>query len=387
MGELIQLDDAGRQGYLALPAGGVGPGVLVLHAWWGLNDFFKAVCDRLAGEGFIALAPDLYNGKVVSTNDEARQCARSVDEVAQTASVVAGVRALVRQPGLRPIGIGVVGFSMGAAWAMRLAALRPATVAAVVLFYGTAGDEAPGETQAAFLGHFCETDEWEPAETVDALERALQAAGRAVTFHRYPGVGHWFFEANRPDAYAPEAAELAWDRTVAFLHAQLGEAFEPLPQTDADLVDRIEQGWAELQATWAGLPDAALTRRGPAGWSIKDHIGHVTFWENWLLRSIIDGEPAEAVTGIAAETLADIDAVNAIAAARTAEQPLATVLRESATTHEALLTRLRAQPLSAWLQPRFPDDPDERPLLLWIAGNTWGHYEEHIAWIRNLLAA
>ena len=116
---------------------------------------------------------------------------------------------------------------MGAAWAIELATgERPDDFAAVVLFYGAGeGDFAP--SRAAFLGHFAPGDEWEPDEGVAALEAAIRAAGKEVTFHRYPGAGHWFFEADRPDAYDPAAAELAWERTVAHLRRHLSRTGTP----------------------------------------------------------------------------------------------------------------------------------------------------------------
>jgi carboxymethylenebutenolidase len=96
----------------------------------------------------------------------------------------------------------------------------PEVFAAVVVFYGTrGGDYAPA--QAAYLGHFAESDEWVAASGVKALQKALRAANRPATFYTYPGTGHWFFEADRPDAYQADAAELAWQRTVEFLRAQL----------------------------------------------------------------------------------------------------------------------------------------------------------------------
>jgi carboxymethylenebutenolidase len=112
---------------------------------------------------------------------------------------------------------------MGAAYATWLSTLRP-EVKAVVVFYGGSeqGDDFASETGAALLGHFAEGDEWEPDEGVHKLQSQLKEAGKEVTFHIYPGVGHWFMENNRPDAYNAEAAVLAWERTISFLHTKLG---------------------------------------------------------------------------------------------------------------------------------------------------------------------
>lgn len=208
-------------GYEAVPANGSGPGVLVLHAWWGLNDFFRGFCDRLAAEGFVVVAPDLWGGTVAHTIAEAESLI-ATEESASGAfyqTVTAAADYLAAHPAVRGEARGVVGFSMGAYWSLRLASARP-DLNAVVLFYG-AGDLEFGANRAAFLGHFADPDPWEPEENVRGLEEAIGAAGYEVQFHRYGGVGHWFFEADRPDAYNPAAATLAWERSVAFLRERL----------------------------------------------------------------------------------------------------------------------------------------------------------------------
>jgi carboxymethylenebutenolidase len=110
----------------------------------------------------------------------------------------------------------VVGFSLGAYYALDLAADEPEHIRAVVLFYGT-GEGDFGASQAAYQGHFAEDDPFEPRGNVDALESALKRAGRPVTFYHYPGMGHWFYEPDRTDAFNEAAADLAWVRTLAFL--------------------------------------------------------------------------------------------------------------------------------------------------------------------------
>lgn len=223
LGMLVDLsgERAGGRGYLALPPAGGGPGVLVLHAWWGLTAPFMDLCDRLAGAGFVALAPDLYRGRTAGTIDAAEELLGRRDSEQMTADAIGAVALLRGHQAVRGGGLGAVGFSMGAASAIELATEeRPDDFAAVVLFYGVAeGDFA--RSRAAFLGHFAPGDEWEPDEGVAALEAAIRAAGKEVTFHRYPGAGHWFFEADRPDAYDPAAADLAWERTVAHLRKHL----------------------------------------------------------------------------------------------------------------------------------------------------------------------
>lgn len=205
-------------GYLAIPSAGKGSPVLVLHAWWGLNESMKAFCTRLAECGFVAFAPDLYDGKVADTIAGAKALCRNVDsnESHAKADIADAVVFLNERAGQPDSGLAVIGFSMGAYYALELAAADPEHIRSVVLFYGTGGGDF-SRSRAAYLGHFAEDDEYEPQSSVDELEESLRDAGRPVTFHRYSGTGHWFFEPDRSDAYNQEAASLAWDRTLAFL--------------------------------------------------------------------------------------------------------------------------------------------------------------------------
>ncbi len=207
-------------GYLAVPRKGNGPCVLVLHAWWGLNEFFKGLCDRLATAGFVAFAPDLYRGATASTIEQAEELMSKLSQEAAREDIVSSVRGLQIHPGVPGNRLGVVGFSMGAFWDLWLAQELPKDVAAVVVFYGTReGNYA--KTQAAFLGHFAEKDEFEPPASVRDLEKVLRTSGKDVTIHKYPGTTHWFFEKDRSDAYDARAAKLAWQRTIRFLTTQL----------------------------------------------------------------------------------------------------------------------------------------------------------------------
>ena len=203
-------------GYLAVPASGDGPGVLVLHAWWGLNDILKRFCDRLAAAGFVAFAPDLYHGQVADTIPGAQALAGALEANPQQvgADVAAAANYLAERVGGD---LAVIGISLGAFYALYLAAADPDRIRAAVIFYGT-GVEEHGNSRAAYLGHFAGDDEFEPQEAVDSLEQSLLRAGRAATIYRYPGTKHWFFEADRPE-YDQASAELAWERTLAFLRA------------------------------------------------------------------------------------------------------------------------------------------------------------------------
>ena len=206
------------EGFLALPQTGKGPGVLVLHAWWGLNDTIKAFCKRLADSGFVAFAPDLYHGKVADnvTDAEAFGGALDADHLRAEAEIAEATRFLSERAGEGGHGVAVIGFSMGAYYALHLANANPEHIRSVVLFYGTGGDDF-SNASAEYLGHFAENDEFEPPSNVNELEESLRRAGRPVTFHLYPGTGHWFFEPDVSQAYNAAAANLAWDRTLAFL--------------------------------------------------------------------------------------------------------------------------------------------------------------------------
>lgn len=204
------------EGYLAVPRPGKGPGVLVLHAWWGLNDTMKEACERLADEGFVAFAPDLYKGRLATTVEEAKILSSQLDDQQATGDIADAVDFLWARADVDDRGLGVIGFSLGAYYALQLSAEDPDRVRAVVLFYGT-GSADFSRSKAVYQGHYAETDPYEPAEDVDWLESALKSAGRPVTFYRYEGVGHWFFESDRADAYNEPAAGLAWERAVAFL--------------------------------------------------------------------------------------------------------------------------------------------------------------------------
>ncbi|MEW6286631.1 MAG: dienelactone hydrolase family protein [Chloroflexota bacterium] len=210
------------QGFFTFPSTGSGAGVLVLHAWWGLNDTIKAFCTRLAESGFVVFAPDLYHGKVADTIPDAEALGSALDanHLQAQAEIAEAAVFLHEHTQHTGRGLAVIGFSLGAYYALNLAASEPEYIRSVVLFYGT-GPADHQNSKAAYLGHFAENDEYEPQSNVDELEQALRRAGRPVTFHRYPGAGHWFFEPDRTDAYNEAVASLAWERTLTFLRTSL----------------------------------------------------------------------------------------------------------------------------------------------------------------------
>lgn len=214
-----------QRGYLAAPGAGKGPGVLVLHAWWGLTHFITELCDRLAAEGFVAFAPDLFAGQTAQTIDQAEQLVGTEDYEATKTIIENAVDFLHQHLAVHGDQIGIIGFSYGAAYALLAAThLRPAEIGATVVIYGNhpgldRDDYAIAES--AFLGHFAEDDPYEKPEDARKTLAEMHAAGREATLHFYSGTGHWFFEADRPDAYHPEAAQLVWERTLTFLQRRL----------------------------------------------------------------------------------------------------------------------------------------------------------------------
>lgn len=203
-------------GYLVIPPSGKGDAVLALHAWWGLNDSMKAFCNRLAESGFIVFAPDLYHGKIADKIADAEALSTALFENLNQAraDLAEAITFLSERTGQAHLT--VIGFSLGAFFALDVSVSAPEHIRSAVIFYGT----RPGDynnSKAAYLGHFAETDQFEPQSEVDNLEESLKRAGRPVIFYRYTGTGHWFFESDRELVYNQAAANLAWDRTLAFL--------------------------------------------------------------------------------------------------------------------------------------------------------------------------
>jgi carboxymethylenebutenolidase len=225
MGELIEFASNGGKasGYLALPDGGTGPGVIVIQEWWGLVPHITDVADRFASEGFVALAPDLYGGKKTTEPDEAGKEMMALRIPEATKDMSGAVDELLR----RSIGqVGVVGFCMGGGLALVLAAARPDAVAACVPFYGLIPwpDATPdfSKMTASVLGNYAGKDEYFTPDAVRALERQLNELGKDVEMHVYEDSDHAFFNDTRPEVYDAQAAATAWQRTIEFLHSHLG---------------------------------------------------------------------------------------------------------------------------------------------------------------------
>jgi carboxymethylenebutenolidase len=210
-------------GYLAVPAGERGPAVIVLQEWWGLDEHIRSLCDRLAAEGFYALAPDLYRGETTTQPSEAQQkmMAMSMEQVEKDMCGAADY--LASQPGVEGPGVGAVGFCLGGGLAVWAAATCP-NIAAAVTFYYVMPHGKPdfNGIHGPVLGHFGTADEFIPIEDANKLESELREAGVETTFHYYEGAGHAFVnDTNRLGTYDAALAEEAWGRTVDFLRAAL----------------------------------------------------------------------------------------------------------------------------------------------------------------------
>ena len=214
----LQLDRLTINGFIENPENKQGPGVLVLHAWWGLNEFIHKFCQRLAKEGFFVIAPDLYDGKVADTIKQAEEYVNKVDGAVVKPLLLKTVDFLKNHDNCSSLHISVIGFSFGASWAGWLANNKPTDIEKTVLFYGT-GETNFAHTKAAFLCHFAENDPYEEPKYVKVFLDSLRSAGIQVSEYVYPNTHHWFFESDKTEYFNQEAATLAWERTLIFLNS------------------------------------------------------------------------------------------------------------------------------------------------------------------------
>jgi carboxymethylenebutenolidase len=208
------------QGYLSEASDPKAPGVVVIQEWWGVQGQVKGVCDQLAAEGFTALAPDLYGGKVVPYHDAAAAAAamKALDFMEATAEAVRGAVRFLKQRGVK---VCLTGFCLGGAVTVIGAATIP-ELSAAVCFYGLPPEDVASgkDVKVPLQGHFAALDDWVTPARVDALEKQLQAAGKTYELYRYPG-HHAFMNSDRKEVHDPQAARLAWDRCLAFLRKHL----------------------------------------------------------------------------------------------------------------------------------------------------------------------
>jgi len=214
--------DGSVDAYVAWPAGNSkAPIVLVVQEWWGLNDQIKTVAQRMAKEGYVAIVPDLYHGKVADTPEMAHELVRGLEDTrvfSELDAAAAWARVQPRSHGQR---IGILGFCVGGGITLRYALHNP-NLAAAVMFYG------PPETDPAKLaalkaplqGHFGANDQGIPPDRVQAFREALKKAGKPADLYIYSGAGHAFMHDGAA-SYQADAAKVAWPRTLAFLQRHL----------------------------------------------------------------------------------------------------------------------------------------------------------------------
>jgi carboxymethylenebutenolidase len=211
-------------GYLAKPAGGKGPGVIVIQEWWGLDDHIAEITDRLAGEGFVALAPDLFGGRVAHDSDQAGALMEQLPPEQAAKDLAGAVDFLLNDDDVTSSKVGAVGFCMGGGFVLHQAAQQGERVAAAVAFYGV-GPGVPDQYRtvtADFQGHYGEQDEMYPVDQARRQEQQMRDESRgSVEFFYYPA-GHAFHnDKDKLGTYDPESARLAWQRTVDFLRSHV----------------------------------------------------------------------------------------------------------------------------------------------------------------------
>ncbi|MEY2568192.1 MAG: carboxymethylenebutenolidase [Actinomycetota bacterium] len=229
MGETVEFASNGStaSGYLALPDGGSGPGLLVLQEWWGLHPQIKGVADRMAAEGFVALVPDLYHGELAEHTemDKAAQLMNSLPPDRAARDMAGAIDYLLAHDATTGDKVGVIGFCMGGMLALLISALQGDKVGAVAPFYGAPlGEMEPDWSglTAPVEGHFAENDDFFAPGPVKELEAKLKGMGKDVSFEIYPGTGHAFANEHDPlGTHDASAAQEAVGKAVAFLKAKL----------------------------------------------------------------------------------------------------------------------------------------------------------------------
>jgi len=211
------------QGILYTPAGkGPFPGLIVIHEWWGLNDWVKEQASKLADRGYVALAVDLYRGKVATTPDEAHQIMRGVPEDRAQRDLHAAFAFLASQPNVKKDRIGAIGWCMGGGYALDVALQEPALAADVINYGHLATDpEALKKINAPILGLFGAQDKGITPEDVHKFGETMDKLGKKIDVKIYDDAGHAFENPNNKDGYRAADAADAWHRTVEFLGANL----------------------------------------------------------------------------------------------------------------------------------------------------------------------
>jgi carboxymethylenebutenolidase len=206
-------------GILYTPQGrGPFPALVVIHEYWGLNDWVKDQASKLAEQGYAALAIDLYRGKVATTPDEAHQIMRGVPEDRANRDLLAATAYLASQKNIDPKRIGSIGWCMGGGYSLDLAIADPKLKAAVINYGHLATDDATlKQIDAPILGIFGGQDKGITPADVNKFGSQMKALGKTVDIHIFPDAGHAFENPNNKTGYRADDAEEAWKLTTAFL--------------------------------------------------------------------------------------------------------------------------------------------------------------------------
>jgi len=210
-------------GVLYTPQGkGPFPALIVVHEWWGLNDWVKEQASKLADQGYEALAVDLYRGKVAATPDEAHQIMRGVPEDRAKRDLHAAFEYLASQPNVKKNRIGAIGWCMGGGYALDVA-LQESTLAADVINYGHLATDPDSlkKINAPILGLFGAQDKGITPDDVHKFEQAIKQLGKKIEIKIYDDAGHAFENPNNKEGYRAADAADAWQRIVDFLSGTL----------------------------------------------------------------------------------------------------------------------------------------------------------------------
>lgn len=198
------------------------PGIVVIHEWWGLNDWVKGQASKLADQGYVTLAVDLYRGKVATTPEVAHELMRGVPEDRAKRDLHAAVVFLSSQPNVNKSRLGSIGWCMGGGYSLDVALQEPALTADVINYGHLATEpESLAKIDASILGIFGGKDQGIVVDDVKKFEQALKKQGKKVEIVIYPEAGHGFQNPNNKDGYRPDDTADAWKRTINFLAATL----------------------------------------------------------------------------------------------------------------------------------------------------------------------
>jgi len=223
MGEKLEFENNGTtgSGYLALPANGSGPAVIVIQEWWGLVGHITDVVDRFAAAGFVAFAPDLYHGQAASEPDTAKKLMMELELNSAGREIINSAKYLLTLPQTTGTTVGTVGFCMGGSLSIWSATLDPVIDKSVGFYPGSSWERhaphwANYQDKSALI-HCAEGDGTSAAPGIQEAVQEITAAGGHIEVFDYPGTQHAFFNNDRPEVFSVDAAEKSWTRTLAFL--------------------------------------------------------------------------------------------------------------------------------------------------------------------------